>query len=107
MRFNQKRRGVSEIVGILLMLAIVVSLGVLIFTFASGGLNSLSGNYAAAMSGKAQALSQKFAIEQVAFAFSGTLALDGSSSNQVGGASSSIGTTLTTTNPNDVVVAYV
>jgi len=107
MRYNQKRRGVSEVIGVLLMLAIVVSLGVLIFSFASGELNSLSGSYAAAMSGRANALSQKFAIEQVDFAFSGTLALDSTSTNEVGGASSSIGTTFSTASTNDVVVAYV
>ena len=107
MRLYKARRGVSEIVGVLLMLAIVVSLGVLIFSFATGGLSSLSGGYAAAMSGKAAALSQKFAIEQVAFAFSGALAIDGSSSNQVGGTSSSIAATLSTASTNDVLVAYV
>jgi len=107
MRYNQKRRGVSEVIGVLLMLAIVVSLGVLIFSFASGGLNSLSGSYAAAMSGNANAIRQKFAIEQVSFAFSGTAAVDGTSTNEVGGASGSIATTLTTTNTNDLVVAYV
>ena len=107
MRTHQERRGISEIVGVLLMLAIVVTLGVLIYTFASGGMNGLSENYAAAMSGKENALSQKFAVEQVAFAFTGTLSPDGSSTNEAGGASSSIATTLSTADIDDVVVAYV
>ncbi|MDA4115540.1 MAG: hypothetical protein OK442_03160 [Thaumarchaeota archaeon] len=103
----QKRRGISEVVAVLLMLAIVVTLGVLIYSFASGGMNSLSENYATAMSVKVKAASEKFTVEQVAFAFTGTLSLDGSSTNEVGGASSSIAATLSTTSIDDVVVAYV
>ncbi len=107
MRYNRERRGVSEIVGILLMLAVVISLGVLIFAFASGGMNSLSENYASGMAGRASAAREKFVVEQVAFASPGTLALDGTSTNQVVGSSSSISASLTTTSANDVVVAYV
>jgi len=103
----QRRRGVSEIVGVLLMLAIVVSLGALIFTFTSGGLNSLTGSYSAAMSARATAASEKFAVEQVAFTFPGDLATDGTSTNQVSGSSTSIATVLTTADANDLIVAYV
>ena len=67
MRFQRERRGVSEVVGIMVMLAVVVSLGVLVFALASGGMGSLSQGYATAMKGKADALSEKFAVEQVTF----------------------------------------
>lgn len=72
----QRRRGISEIVGTLLMLAIVVTLGALIYTFASGGMNSLSENYAVAMTGNSHAASEGFTIEQVTFTFSGTPGAD-------------------------------
>jgi flagellin-like protein len=103
----QKRHGVSEIVGVLLMLAIVVSLGTLIFAFANGSLNGFSQGYAAAMKTNANAASEKFVIEQVAFPSSGTLALDGTSTNEAVGGSSSIATTLTTTDSDDAILAYV
>jgi len=104
-----ERRAVSEIIATLLVLAIVVSLGVLVFTFANSGLANLTEGYTNAMKNQANAVSERFTVEQVAFTFSGagTLALDGTSTNQVGGVSSSIATTLTTTNANDVIVAYV
>jgi flagellin-like protein len=107
LRYLKKRRGVSEIVGVLLMLAIVVSLGVLIFSFASGSMNSLSGSYATAMAGKASAASQKFVVEQAAFTFPGALAIDGTSTNEVSGGSSSIAATLTTADANDLILADV
>jgi len=107
MRHYQKRRGVSEIIGVLLMLAIVVTLGVLTFASASGGMGSLSENYAAAMSKRENAASEKFAVEQVAFTFPGAMAPDGTSTNEVVGSSGSIAASLTTTNANDLIVAYV
>lgn len=107
MRLRQERHAVSEMVGVLLLLAIVVALGVLTFSFASGGMSALSESYAGAMSNRANAALEKFAVEQVTFTSSGTLALDGTSTNQVGGVSSSIAATLTTTNANDVIVAFI
>jgi flagellin-like protein len=71
MRHNQKRRAVSEVVGILLMLAVVVTTGVLIFTFASGGMTSLSESYAVAMSRQGSAAAERFVVEQASFNFSG------------------------------------
>jgi len=49
------------------MLAIVVTLGVLIYFSASGGMGSLSQGYATAMKGRANAVSEEFAVEQVTF----------------------------------------
>jgi flagellin-like protein len=106
MRLNRTRRGVSEVIGVLLMLAIVVSLGVLVFAFASGGLRGVSESYAAAMAGHKGAAAEKFMVVQGAFAFQGSLALDGTSTNQATGSSTSIATTLTTSS-SDVVIAYV
>ncbi len=106
MRCNRKRRGVSEIIGVLLMVAIVVSLGVLIFTFSSGGMYNLSESYATAMTAKQNAAEEKFQVEQVAFTFP-TPALDGTSTNEVTGSSSSIAASLTTASSGDLVMAYV
>ena len=58
------------------MLAVVVSLGVLIVTFASGSLKSFSGNYVIALTNQKSASAEKFAVEQVAFSFSGTTGAD-------------------------------
>lgn len=118
MQRHPGRRGISEVIATLLMLAVVVTLGVGIFTFASGGLNSLSENYAAAMGGRSNAVSEKFAVEQVTFSSgtSGTLAVDGTAIACFGKATQSVpcttGTssgsaTLTTTNSNDVIVILV
>ena len=79
MRFNREsrnRRAVSEIVSVLLTVAIVVSLGVLVFTFASTGLGSLTGGFTGLMSGQANALAERFVVEQVTFTFSGTTGAD-------------------------------
>ena len=72
----QRRRGVSEVVGMLLMLAIVVTLGALVYAFASGGMKSLSENYANAKTGDTKAASEKFLVEQVTFTTSGTEGAD-------------------------------
>jgi hypothetical protein len=63
---------VSEIVSTLLLVAIVVSLGVLVFTFASGGLSSLTGSFSGLMSNQGNAVAEHFVVEQVGYAFSGT-----------------------------------
>jgi len=115
---RQKRRGVSEIVGVLLMLAVVVSLGVLIFAFASGGMNGLSESYASAVANRKGATSEKFKVEQVAFTIGtpAVLAVDGFATGCFGGATqtapcttgtSSGSATLTTASSSDVVVVLV
>ncbi len=107
MRHRHERRAISEVVGVLLMLAIVVTMGVFIFSFASGGMNSFSESYAAALASQAKASAEKFAVVQVAFASPQAPALDGTGTNQVVGSSSSIAASLTTTQGGDVVMAYV
>jgi flagellin-like protein len=107
MRLCRQRRAVSEVVGILLMLAIIISLGVLIFGFASGGLGSFSQGYASALLGEQRGAAEKVAVEQAAFASPGTPGIDGTSTNQVAGSSSSIAASLSTTQAGDLVVAYV
>ena len=99
MRHRKERRGVSEIIGVLLMLAIVVSLGVLIFAFSSGSMNSLSQNYANAMTNRKSATAEKFEVQQVTFATgsSGTLAVDGSATGCFGHATQSTPCTSTST----------
>jgi len=79
MIYNRKRSGISELVGVMMMLAVVVGLGVLIFSLSSGGMASLSGNYVVAMTSRQNAALEKFNVEQIAF--SGVLATDGSASS--------------------------
>lgn len=67
---HRKRRAVSDVVATLLMVAIVVSLGVVVFTFASTGLSSLTQSFTGLMSNQANALSEHIVVEQVVFSFS-------------------------------------
>jgi len=67
---------VSEIVSTLLLVAIVVSLGALVFTFASGGLSALTGSFTGLISGQGNAVAEHFVVEQVTFTFSGTTGAD-------------------------------
>lgn len=57
----------SEIVSTLLLVAIVVSLGVVVFTFASGGLGSLTGSFTGLISNQGNAVAEHFVVEQVTF----------------------------------------
>jgi len=111
----RKRRAVSDVVATLLMTAVVVSLGVLAFTFASTGLGSLTQNFGGLMSNQGNAVAEKFVVEQVAFTTS-TLAIDGSATGCFGGATqsapctagtSSGAATLTTAGSTDVFVVEV
>ena len=64
---RRERRAVSEIVSTLLLVAIVVSLGVVVFTFASGAITSLTGGFTGLISNKGNAAAEHFVIEQVTF----------------------------------------
>lgn len=118
MRVSEKRRGVSEITGILIMLATVISLGVLFYTSASAGMRSLSENFAAKMTGEQSQASEKFAIEAVDFSSTsaGTLALDGSATGCFGATTQTAPCTsstttgsasLTTADTNDIIVVVI
>ena len=72
MRHKRERSGVSEVVSTLLLVAIVVTLGVLVFTFASGGLSSLTGSFTRLMTNQGDAVGEHFVVMQATFAFSGT-----------------------------------
>lgn len=72
MRYNHKRGAVSEVVSTLLLVAIVVTLGVFVFTFASGGLNSLTGSFTRLMTSQGNAVDEHFVVEQAVFSFTGT-----------------------------------
>lgn len=67
---RRQRRAVSEVVSTLLLVAIVVTLGVLIFTFASSGLGSLTGNFAGLMSSQGNTVAEHYVVEQATFCFS-------------------------------------
>ena len=66
----------SEIVSTLLLVAIVVSLGVIVFTFASSGLSSLTGSFTGLISGQGNAVAEHFVVEDVTFTFTGTTGAD-------------------------------
>ena len=57
----------SEIVSTLLLIAVVVSLGVLVFTFGSSSLSSLTGGFTGLMTGQRNAVAEQFVVEQVSF----------------------------------------
>jgi len=94
-------------VGVLLMLAVIVALGTVVYAFGTGSMQSLSQNYAAGMNNQKNAAAEQFKIEQVAFTFLASPALDGSATNSATGTSSSIAATLSTSSSNDVIIAYV
>ncbi len=71
MRAHRKRPGVSETVAVLLLVAIVVGMGVLVYTFASGGLGALTQGFTGLMSGQGSAVSEDFVVEQVTFTGAG------------------------------------
>ena len=66
------RAGVSEVVSTLMLVAIVVALGVLVFTFASGGFNSITGRFTGLITQQGNAVSEHFEVTQVVFSFAGT-----------------------------------
>ncbi|MDG7021715.1 MAG: hypothetical protein JRN23_07265, partial [Nitrososphaerota archaeon] len=106
------RRGVSEVVAVLLLVAIVVGLAVVVAAFAGSTLEGLGGGVDGLLSSQASAAAQHLVVEHAAFTFATTLlvsplALDGSATNQVAGSSTSIAASLTTSSASDVVVAYV
>ena len=57
-------------------MAIVVSLGVIVFTFASGGLSSLTGSFTGLISTQGNAVGEHFVVEQATFTFTGTTGAD-------------------------------
>jgi uncharacterized membrane protein len=68
----RERRAVSDGVATLLLVAIVVSLGVMVFAFASSGLGSLSQNFVNLMTGSGNAIAEHFVVEQVTYTTSGS-----------------------------------
>jgi hypothetical protein len=53
------------------LVAIVVSMGLIVFALASGTLSGLGGSFAGIASGAGNAVAQNFAVEQVAFTYQG------------------------------------
>ena len=54
----------------------MVSLGVIVFTFASGSLSSLTGSFTGLISNQGNAVAEHIVVEQVTFTFSGTAGAD-------------------------------
>ena len=53
-KHRERRSGEREVVSTLLLVAIVVALGVIVFTFASGGLSSLTQSFTGLISGQGE-----------------------------------------------------
>ena len=101
----RKRRAVAEIVQTLLLVAIVVSLGVFVFAFASGGLSTITQGFTGLISGQGNAVAEHFTVEQVTYS-PGGLAVEASTTAQF--SSTSSGTfAMTTTSSNDIIVVLV
>ena len=66
----------SEIVSTLILVAVVVSLGVLVFTFASGGLGAITGSFTGLISSQGNVVAEHFVVEQVTFTFPATAGAD-------------------------------
>jgi hypothetical protein len=64
---------VSEIVAVLLLVAVAVGMGVIIlYGFASGDLGSLTGGASGLISNEGNAVAENFVVEQAVFSFTGT-----------------------------------
>lgn len=74
--WSRERPAVSEVVATLLLVAIVVSMGVIVFAFSSGSLSSLTGNFSGLMTNQGNAVAEHFVVEQVGFTFTGTTGAD-------------------------------
>jgi uncharacterized membrane protein len=106
---------VSDVVATLIMVAVVVSLGVVAFTFASTGLGTMTQSFTGLMSNQGNAVAEHFVVEQVAYTTT-TLAIDGSATGCFGAATQSApcasstttgSATLTTANANDIFIVLV
>jgi flagellin-like protein len=70
---TRKRRAVSEIIATVIMLAIVASLGAIVFSFASTGLGNFGNSFTTLISGQGQKLSENLVVEQITFNETGSL----------------------------------
>lgn len=73
MEVGRERRGVSTVVAELMMIAVVVALGTVVYTFASTAFGNFGSGFANLVSGSGQQLSERLVVEQVAFVSSGTV----------------------------------
>jgi len=96
---------VSDVVATLLLVAVVVSLGVIAFTFASTGLGSLTQSFTGLISSQGNAVAERYAVEQVSYS-SGGMVVEGATTAKFSTATS--GTiTLSTSSSNDVIVLLI
>jgi hypothetical protein len=59
-----------------MLVAVVVALGVLVFTFASGGLGALTGNFTHLIANEENSVDEHLVVMQVTFTFTGTTGAD-------------------------------
>lgn len=71
-RKHLRRKGISEILGSLLMIVVVVGLSTIIFAYATNGFSSLGSNLSNLFGNSQNALAERVVIEQVTFNESGT-----------------------------------
>jgi hypothetical protein len=67
---------VSEIIAVLLLVAIVVSAGVLVYAFASGALSAIAQGATGLISNQGNDVAERFVVEMVSFTFTGTTGAD-------------------------------
>jgi flagellin-like protein len=101
----RRRRAVSDVVATLIMVAVVVSLGVVAFTFASTGLGTMTQSFTGLMSNQGNAVAEHYAVEQVSYS-SGGMVVEGATTAKFSSASSGF-FTLSTSSSNDVIVVLV
>src|SRR5579872_1878551 len=66
-RKHRKRSGVSEIIGSLLMIVIVVGLSAIIFAYATNGFSGMGSNLSNLFSSSGNAIQERVVVEQVTF----------------------------------------
>jgi flagellin-like protein len=64
---SRQRRGISEIIGSLLMIVIVVGLSAIIFAYATNGFSGMGSNLSNLFGNSQNALAERVVIEQVTF----------------------------------------
>ena len=69
---RRHRRGISEILGSLLIIVVVVGLSAIIFSFATNGFSGLGSNLSNLFGNSENALAEKVVVEQVTFNESGS-----------------------------------
>jgi hypothetical protein len=69
---RSSKSGISEIVGSMLMVLVVVAMSAVVFAFATNGFSGMGANFSSLFGSSANALNERIVVEQVTFNESGT-----------------------------------